>query len=170
MAGSLDGQTLPPQFQHALGGLGSLPGYPALSVDCGARSRVFSVFHGEGPETSRVPAYAGYGCDGFLLFQAEYGGRIPFGIVVDPDPDDLEVDPGLPPLFDFRPSWSVFFDAAQAWSMSDPADADFLGPDTKVLMDLGAGFSMGALGLYWAYPLTGEGGKGNLFLRIAHRF
>lgn len=170
VAGSLDGEPIPPQFQHALGGVGSLPGYPTFSADCGARSQVYSVFHGESSDTVRVPAFAGYGCDGFALFQIEFGGRIPFGIVVDPDPDELDGDSYSPPLFDFRPRWSVFFDAAQGWSMSEPGDAEFLGPDTDVLMDLGVGFSTGAVGLYWAWPLAGNGGEGNLFLRIAHRF
>lgn len=170
VAGSLDGEPIPPQFQHALGGPGSLPGYPILSVDCGARSRVYSVFHGEDPGTVRVPAYAGYGCDGFALFQAEYGGRLPFGIVVDADPEELEGDFDPPPLLDLRPRWSVFLDAARGWSMSDPGDAAFLGPDTETLLDLGAGLALGPLGLYWAWPLVGEGRRGNIFLHIAHRF
>src|SRR5690606_22508136 len=34
LGGSLDGKPLPPQFQHALGGEGTLPAYPLLSVDC----------------------------------------------------------------------------------------------------------------------------------------
>ncbi|NJD19731.1 MAG: hypothetical protein FIA95_10680, partial [Gemmatimonadetes bacterium] len=44
VAGSLDGEPLPPQFQRALGGEGSLPGYPLMAVDCGARARSYSVF------------------------------------------------------------------------------------------------------------------------------
>ena len=167
---SLGGGPLPPQFQRALGGPGSLPGYPLLSVDCGARSQEYSVLQGEGAQTVRVPAYAGYGCDGFALFQAEYGGRIPFGIVVDQDPYELEDEYESPPFLDLRPHWSVFFEVARGWSMSDPGDEAFLGPDTETLLDVGAGLAMGPLGLYWAWPLAGEKGKGNLFLRIVYRF
>ena len=95
---------------------------------------------------------------------------MPFGIFVDSDPDELESEPDAPPLLDLRPRWSVFFNVAQGWSMSDPGDEAFLGPDTDVLMDLGAGLALGPLGLYLAWPLQGEGRNGNLFLRIAHRF
>jgi hypothetical protein len=38
------------------------------------------------------------------------------------------------------------------------------------MMDVGAGFSLGDVGAYWAWPLNGNVKNVNFFLRIAHRF
>jgi hypothetical protein len=35
--GSIDGKAVPPQYQHALGGAGTMPGYGLFGADCGAR-------------------------------------------------------------------------------------------------------------------------------------
>ena len=104
-AGSLDGEPLPPQRQHALGGVGSLPAYRPFAFDCDARAHTLGI-GGDGfvPE-SRFHPY--YGCDRVALFQLEYQLRLPFG-------RDLGrrlasgIDLGPPP------SLVLFFDAGRS--------------------------------------------------------
>lgn len=72
-AGAVEESVLPPQFQHALGGIGTLPGYGLLSAACGGRSASVSVV-GAGEEGNR---FAGaYGCDRVVLAQMEYRGGL----------------------------------------------------------------------------------------------
>jgi len=169
LAGSVDGKPLPPQFQRALGGEGSLPGYPLLSVDCGARSNAYSVFLGGGDAAVRVPAFAGYGCDRVALFQAEFRGSISFGSDAGED-DEWDEEWGWYPARGFDPSWSLFFDAGRGWTLSDEGMPGRLGPDTDSLMDVGVGFFLGDVGIYWAWPLIGDKRDSNFFVRIDHRF
>jgi len=168
LAGSLNDSPLPPQYQHALGGAGSLPGYDLMSIDCGARSREISVVQDRGSGDTRYPAYAAYGCDRIALFQAEYRGE--FSVNIDLGDDDWDEDWDWYPAVDFSPSWSVFFNAGRGWSLSDPTSAGYLGPDTQTFADVGVGFLFGDIGLYWAYPLHGDDRNVNFFLRIDHRF
>lgn len=168
LAGSLDGEPLPPQFQHALGGEGSMPGFPVFGLDCGARANLYSVLRPEGETLVRRNAYAGYGCDRVALFQAEYRGTFSFDLGV--GSDDWDDDWSWYPLVDLTPSWSVFFDAGRGWSLSEPGSPAFLGPDTETLMDVGLGLLLGDVGLYWAWPLNGDERDVNFFLRIDHRF
>ncbi|MGQ0815742.1 MAG: hypothetical protein ACT4O1_15000 [Gemmatimonadota bacterium] len=63
--GTLGDETLPPQFQHALGGAATLPGYSTFSADCGARRSVVL----RGNNDSFFPYY---GCDRMALFSADY--------------------------------------------------------------------------------------------------
>lgn len=167
LAGSLDGEPIPAQYQHTLGGEGSLPGFPVMALDCGARARTFSVFRKQDEVDARIPAYAGYGCHRVALFQAEYRGSFSFDL--DPD-DEWSGDWHWYPAIDLNPSWSIFFDAGRGWSLSDPHTPGYLGPDSDTLMDLGIGFFLGDVGLYWAWPLNGEDRDVNFFLRIDHRF
>ena len=169
LAGSLDGEPLPPQFQRALGGEGSLPGYPLLSVDCGARAHAYSVFVGEGGGAVRTPTYAGYGCDRVALFQAEYRGSVSFDWGFGGD-DEGDESWGWAPTVSMDPSWSLFFDAGRGWSLAGEGSPAHLGPDSDTLMDVGVGFYIGDLGLYWAWPLHGEDRGSNFFLRLSHRF
>lgn len=166
LAGSANGRPLPPQFQRSLGGEGSLPGYPLMSVDCGARSREYSVYVGEG-EAVRTPTFAGYGCDRVALFQAEYRGGISFGWDLD---EDEHEGWDWYPATSINPSWSLFFDAGRGWSVADEGAPGRLGPDTDTLADIGVGVFLGDVGLYWAWPLTGDDRNVNFFVRIAHRF
>ena len=168
LAGSFNDDPLPSQYQHALGGAGSLPGYGLMSIDCGARSRRASVLQERGGSEARYPAYAGYGCDRMALFQAEYRGD--FSVDIDLGDDEWDEDWDWYPAVDFSPSWSVFFNAGRGWSLSDPASASYLGPDTQTFADVGAGILFGDIGLYWAYPLHGDDRNVNFFLRIDHRF
>jgi hypothetical protein len=168
VAGSLDRGSLPPQFQHALGGEGSLPGYSSMSVDCGARSRTYTVLQSSANGGSRVPAFASYGCDQIALFQAEYRGTLAWNLNFGPH-DEWDDKWDWYPDIDLSPSWSVFFDAGKGWSLADPVNAPTLA-DTETLMDTGVGISLGELGFYWAWPLNGSNRSVNFFLRIDHRF
>lgn len=165
LAGSLDGSPLPPQFQHALGGEGSLPGYSLMSVDCGARSSMYTIPR---PGGRRVPAFASYGCDQIALFQAEYRGSLAWNLNLGPH-DEWGENWSWYPTIDLSPSWAVFFDAGKGWSLGNSMNAPFP-TDTRTLMDTGAGFSLGDLGFYWAWPLEGSNRSVNFFLRIDHRF
>ena len=169
LAGSLDDSPLPPQLQRALGGEGSLPGHPLLSVDCGARADTYSVFLGGDDATARIPTYAGYGCDRVALFQAEYRGSLSFDFGFGGD-DEWDEGWGWAPTVSFEPSWSVFFDAGRGWSLAGEGTPGYLGPDSETLMDVGVGFFVGGVGFYWAWPLNGEDRDSNFFVRLSHRF
>ncbi len=169
VAGSADGDPLPPQLQRALGGEGSLPGFPLLSVDCGARARTYSVFVGDDDEAVKTPVYAGYGCDRVALFQAEYRGSISFDLGFGDD-EEWNEGWGWAPSVSIDPSWSVFFDAGRGWSLAEEGTPARLGPDSETLMDVGVGFFLGDIGLYWAWPLNGEDRDSNFFVRLSHRF
>lgn len=168
MGGTLNDVALPPQFQHAMGGVGSLPGYPLFAGDCGARSivRGYDIPVGEG--FIRDPVYPRYGCDQFALFQAEFRGSLfldwDFGWGEGEDAWDDDWD--WYPRVGLSPDWSVFFDMGRGWTV------DGLG-DTETLMDVGVGLYLGDLGLYYAFPLTEDesgGRNGNFFIRLSRRF
>lgn len=159
--GSIDGDPLPPQYQHALGGEGTVPGYRLFSLDCGARRSVLALdrqaFDDDQDPRHLVHPY--YGCDRALLFQMELRGHLSLDL-------DLGGDDGWgwSPIVDLDPTWVVFFDLARGWSESDPA------LDTKTLTDVGVGFHLGDLGLYWAWPLRGDDRDLNFFIRLQRRF
>ncbi len=150
---------LPSQFQHALGGEGTLAGYRLFSLDCGARSRRFTVERA-GPED----VFPTYGCDRFALFQAEYRGHFSLDLGLSPDDDDQWESWDWYPAVDLSPSWAVFFEAGRGWSRTEG------GVDTDTAADVGVGVFLGQLGFYWAYPLTGEDRRVNFFVRLQRRF
>jgi hypothetical protein len=164
--GSLDGKPVPPQYQHAFGGEGTLPGYGLFSLDCGARSRPYYVERVAFDAQDGVqPVFAHYGCDRAALFQAEYRGHLSFNIDLGSDESgDWEDEWLWYPSIDMSPSWIVFFDAGRGWSESDPL------LDTDTFADVGVGFNLGDLGLYWAYPLEGRNRSVNFFIRLQRRF
>ncbi len=149
---------LPPQFQHALGGIGTLPGFATFQADCGARA-----FVGQRGVSHYFPAY---GCDRFALGQVEYRGNLSlyFGWG-DPDYDDewwdyMEVD--------IDPTWVVFFDAAHGWAYRDALAPD---RDTGLLYDAGVGLLLDELGVYMALPLNGDvEQQPRFFVRLGRRF
>jgi len=168
--GSLDGRRLPPQFQTALGGEGSLPGYNLFEFDCGARSQTVYIDHPD-PDTDEdvvVPAFLGYGCDRSVLIQAEYrsefGGSVP--VLGDGRFDGTD---WLPPI-DLTPGWTVFADFGRGWALGDESVGLLESRGTRARADLGAGILLGGLGAYWALPLSGDDRQVNFFLRFAHRF
>ncbi|HZD05495.1 MAG TPA: hypothetical protein VE173_11265, partial [Longimicrobiales bacterium] len=164
--GSLDGDPLPSQFQHALGGEGTLPGYSLFSLNCGSRADLLlinRVAFDDDQDTTR-PVFPSYGCDRALLFQLEYRGHLSLNL--DLGSDDDEWNPGWDwyPVVDLEPTWVAFFDLGRGWSESDPS------LDTRTLSDLGLGFYLGDLGFYWAWPLEGENRNVNFFVRLQRRF
>lgn len=168
LAGSLQEEPLPPQFQHALGGAGSLPGYPLMGLDCGVRDREVSVLREDGDLTVRHPAFAGYGCDRIALLQVEYRGG--FSVDVDLGDDEWDEDWNWYPAVDFTPSWTLFANVGRGWAFDDPAATAYPRYDTGTFADVGMGILLGDIGLYWAYPLQGDDHDLNFFVRVDYRF
>lgn len=167
LGGSLSGEPLPPQFQHALGGEGSLPGYDLFSLDCQARNR--TVYRS--PQDAADPAaprfVPRYGCDTFALFQAEYSGRFSFRMRWDSAPwrddgDGEAAEVGVDPAWEFTPDWTVFVDAGRGWNLESATDEE-------LAVDVGVGLVLGRIGAFVALPLSGEGGI-NAFIRLGPRF
>lgn len=160
--GSLDGRPLPPQRQHALGGEGSLPGYPLFSLDCGARDRLIYRPAESGPGTAFFPSY---GCDSFALLQAEFRGKLAFRLRFDSAPweDGADESHGWDLDLDIAPDWVLFVDAARAWSH------DGAGRDEDLAADVGLGILVNRVGLFLARPLTRGSGM-NVFVRLGPRF
>jgi hypothetical protein len=161
LAGSLDGGAIPPQYQYALGGLPSLPGYPLFSQDCGARSRLVTIEFEEADATYTQPAFPRYGCDRAALLQLEYRRRLELDLDIGPWEDDRL---SWYPQMDLSPSWGFFFDIGQGWSSAAPE------LDTSMISDLGLAVFLGNLGLYTAYPLRGDDRELNFFVRFQRRF
>ncbi len=166
--GTLNDVPLPPQFQHALGGVGSLPGYSLFSADCGARAETRGFDLTQGDVTLTDPVSAGYGCDQFALFQAEFRGSlfVDWDFGRDEGDDFWEEDWDWAPKVDLSPDWAAFFNLGQGWT------ADGLG-NTETLADVGIGLYLGDLGVYYAYPLNEDasGGRdGNFYIRLSRRF
>jgi hypothetical protein len=151
-AGSVDGSALPPQRQHALGGEGSLPAFPLLGFDCAARAAVTPV-----PGDSVFPYY---GCDRMALVQLEYQAGFPFAL-------RLGELIGLR-SFTNAVRWAAFFNAGRAWTEADARDGRGAGRD-DFSADAGLGIRVGALGVYWAVPLSGSDRGINFFVRIGPR-
>ncbi len=171
LGGTLNDVPLPPQFQHAFGGVGSLPGHALFAGDCGARSvlRGYDISEGSGDNAVSVRDAVAprYGCDQIAVLQVEFRGSLyldwDFG---SGDSQDWGDDWDWYPRVEFSPEWSAFFDMGRGWTV------DGLG-DTDTLMDVGVGFHLGDLGLYYAYPLNKDdsGGRdGNFFIRLSRRF
>jgi len=156
--GALAEETLPPQFQHALGGAGSLPGHDHFGIDCGARGLAGTIANGDG--TGQV-FQRGYGCDRFALFQAEYRG----GIDLEIELFDHSLSPHRDRGVDLDLGWSVFFDVGQGWTYAGSARGD-----TGVRYDAGFGLLFGDLGVYWAIPLERGERRPNFFIRLGPRF
>lgn len=155
--GSLTGAEVPPQYQHTLGGFGTLPGFPTFHADCGART-----FAGMHDEEYYFPAY---GCDRFALAQLEYRGSLALDVgfgsrSYDDDPWDWDD-------IDFSPRWVAFLDAGRGWGRG-PLDTD---RDTGTLVDVGLGFLIDDLGIYAALPLNdGVEQEPRFFVRLGRRF
>lgn len=162
LGGSLSESALPPQYQHALGGAGTLPGYGLFHADCAARNaRVTLDPDGAGPVF-----FPRYGCDRIALLQAEYRGGLHFGFAWGDDDDDWD-DWGFD--WDADLTWSLFFDAARGWAFngSDPVAR----VDTGALYDAGAGLILDDdIGIYAAVPLNGRDRGPRIFLRLGRRF
>lgn len=166
LGGSLSGEPLPPQYQHALGGEGSLPGYDLFSLDCGARQRIVHRSAADVEDSGGSRYFPRYGCDAFALFQAEYRGRFSFRIRWDSAPwvddDEEEMEVGADPAWEFSPDWTIFVDAGRGWNLESATDEE-------LAVDVGAGLMIGRIGAFVALPLSGSGGL-NAFIRLGPRF
>ena len=170
--GALSDGLLPPQFQVALAGRGTLPGFPGLqeatdapvhAMDCGARST--SVASTDLVLSSPTLLFPSYGCDRYALFQAQLEGYFGFQL----GGDELAIrDPGGNINLELVPRWVVFFDAGQAWARGN------LGPfaraDEDRRYDAGAGVAFGDLGFFVAIPLNGDDREARLLGRFGSRF
>jgi hypothetical protein len=159
--GSLTGSALPPQYQHALGGPGTLPGFDTFHGDCGARRAA-----GEHEGDRYFPAY---GCDRFALAQVEYRGNLALGFQIGEHRAGARDWPRHISI-DASPTWVMFVDAGRGWAYVD--DAAALQPrGTGTLVDAGVGISLGKLGLYAAVPLNDHAEQSpRFFLRWGARF
>lgn len=161
LAGSLDGDPIPPQYQHALGGEGTLPGYSLFSLDCGARIRPFVIQREGDDEEEPERVFPRYGCDRATLVQLEFRRRLLFDFPFLPGDDEgWEWYPAV----DLSPAWAMFFDLGKGWSRSDPA------LDTEWVSNLGVGLFFGDVGFYTALPLQREDRRLNFFIRFHRRF
>src|SRR5690606_18547862 len=155
LGGSLSGNPLPPQYQHAMGGEGTLPGYDLFSLDCGARSRTVHRSLADVDDPEAAAYFPRYGCDAFALFQAEYRGRFTFRMRWDSAPwtddDEEEVALAAEPTWEFAPDWIVFVDAGRGWNLDSATDE-------PLAVDVGAGVMIGRVGAFVALPLSGSGG------------
>ncbi|HEX6559281.1 MAG TPA: hypothetical protein VF021_07455 [Longimicrobiales bacterium] len=163
VAGNLSDQPMPPQFQHALGGAGSLPGYSLFQADCGART--ISVVRDTDVSHAFFPYY---GCDRTAMFSAEYRGAfdLHFGGFDFWDDEDGERNSGW--NFDSHPNWILFFDGGRGWAHTDAKARG--ARDTEALYDAGAGLLIGDFGIYGAVPLTGSNREMKFFVRLGARF
>jgi hypothetical protein len=161
--GSLTRTPLPPQYQHALGGPGTLPGYDAFHGDCGARRAT-----GLHEDDRYFPAY---GCDRFALAQVEYRGRLSLDFGFGEPRHEARRDGWRSMRFDTGPAWAVFMNAGRAWALADPVTGEAESRGTGTLVDAGLGVLIGKLGVYAALPLSADVDQSpRFFLRWGARF
>lgn len=165
--GALDGTPMVPQFQHAAGGAGSLPGHDLLGLDCGARdARAFRGSTEESLPEGASAVFPGYGCDRLLLLQAEFRNTLALDI-----PRDSAVG-NLLGLLELTPGWSLFVNAARGWSNSrgDEATGAFRGVNMEWRSDAGIGLFLGHLTAQVAFPFQGDGRRATFSVRLNQRF
>jgi hypothetical protein len=159
LAGALRGE-LPPQRQHVLGGIGTLPAFPLFQLDCGARRQL--VHRAEDVAAGSPPGYfPEYGCQGAGLLQVEYRGDLRLRVRPHGRDDD-DLDHGHWHSWSGSPDWIVFMDAGRT------RDTD--GDLSPVAVDAGMGLLLGQVGFYLAVPIQGDGGRTAFFVRVGPRF
>lgn len=161
--GSLQSDPLPSQFQSALGGAGTLPGFERFFLDCGARSTTIQL-PGAGEEVPGRPAFPRYGCEQTALFQMQFREELGWELDLSPDNEDEWDEWHWYPRIDLSASVVAFLDAARGWSKVPG------GTNSDTLADVGAGFFLGDLGFLLAYPLAGPNRDLTFFVRLQHRF
>ena len=168
-AGSIEDAVLPPQYQRAVGGIGTLPGFPLFSGSCGARDSrvrlVRSVDPVEGNELSDEPMLGAYGCDRVVLGQLEYRGGFDFDVDLD---EEEEEDDSHWRQVDMSADWTFFIDVARGWSHGDMTFVDRV--DTETMADAGLGLLFDEVGVYVAMPVTGDDRSLRAVVRLQHRF
>ena len=172
-AGAVDDAVLPPQFQRAIGGVGTLPGFGLFQGSCGSRDN--AVFHvtpdtAGGPNVlSDEPMLPAYGCDRVVLGQLEYRG----GFGLDPWDHDDEDDSDEEwwediEEVDLEADWAFFVDVARGWSNGDMTFATRA--DTETMADVGIGILFDQAGIYAAIPITGDDHSLRVTARLERRF
>jgi hypothetical protein len=106
-----------------------------------------------------------YGCDRFVLFQAQLEGF--FGFRFGTDGMDIR-DESTNINLEFIPRWIVFFNAARAWQLGDVGP--FARADEDWQSDIGGGIAFGDLGFFVAAPLQGDDKTPNFLIRLGTRF
>lgn len=167
-AGAPGDGSLPPQFQHAAGGAGTLPGHASFALDCRARSVETvhsSSIPGEPPPVGADVLHPAYGCDRLVAFQAEFRALLPVEI-----PRDTSAG-NLLGILELTPSWYLFANAARGWATPGPPDVPpaFRRTDSAWRSDAGAGIALGSVGAQVAFPFQGDGGA-TFTIRVSHRF
>ncbi|HEX6693648.1 MAG TPA: BamA/TamA family outer membrane protein [Longimicrobiales bacterium] len=153
LSGSLDGGPLPAQRQQALGGAGTLPGYGLFELDCGARDS--TVVRGV------TDFYPFYGCDRAALVQLEYQASFPFARKIS---EKLK----LGNFLTHSVRWAAFFDAGRAWTEQEARGGRQAG-GSSFSTDAGFGLRLGAVGFYYAIPLSDPGDKHRISIRLGPR-
>lgn len=161
--GSLQSDPLPSQYQSALGGMGTLPGFDRFFLDCGARSVPIQV-PGDGEETAPRPSFVRYGCEQTALFQMQVRRELGWELDLSPDDEEEWDQWHWYPRIDLSASVVAFLDAARGWSKVPG------GTNSDTLADVGAGFFLGDVGFLLAYPLNGPDRDLRFFVRLQHRF
>ena len=160
--GGLQSGPLPPQYQSALGGIGTLPAFDRFFLDCGARSTAIEVPGREGEEPRS--SFPRYGCDQTALFQMQFRKELGWELDLSPDDEEEWDEWHWYPRVDLSASLVAFLDAARGWSKAPG------GTNSDLLADVGAGFFLGDLGFLVAYPLNGPDRDLAFVVRLQHRF
>ncbi|HUF13307.1 MAG TPA: hypothetical protein VMN78_09420 [Longimicrobiales bacterium] len=175
LSGTVEEAVLPPQFQSAFGGIGTLPGFGLLEGACGSRAarvRLVTAVTDAGSELSDETMHPAYGCDRIAMGQLEY--RSGFGFDDrhrDDHGDDEDDDDEWWEEFhavDFEADWSFFLDVTRGWSFGDMTFVDR--GDTETLADVGIGLLFEQAGVYAALPVTGDDRSLRVVVRLQRRF
>lgn len=164
--GAVDEAMLPPQFQHALGGIGTLPGFRIFEGACGSRDAAVALVS---QDTAGMPIVSdqamrpSYGCDRVVLGQLEYRGGFGARYRERHEDDDEWYDD-----FDMHPDWAFFVNVGQGWSFGDIGFAQRV--DTETMADVGIGLLFDHAGVYVALPVTGEDQSLRVVARLERRF
>lgn len=175
-AGAIDQAALPPQFQRAVGGIGTLPGFPLFAGACGARDARVRLVRATDPvesnELSEATMLGAYGCDRVLLGQLEYRGGFDLGVDAgdheDENDDAEESHHHHWRDVDVSADWTFFVDVARGWSYGDMSFVDR--GDTETMADVGLGLLFDEVGVYVAMPVTGDDQALRAVVRLKRRF
>ena len=164
-AGNVEQTVLPPQYQRALGGIGSLPGYALFDGSCGSRDVGVELGTGSDDPATML---AGYGCDRVLLGQLEYRGSFGRESAAERT-DGVHYHAGWRFKGEMTsPQWALIVDAARGWAYGDLGFADR--GDTDTLVDAGLGLVFQGAGIYAAVPVTGDDHELRFVVRLQQRF
>lgn len=164
VGGSVEETVLPPQFQRAIGGIGTLPGFSLFEGACGSRATRARLVRGVDDaglnELSDEPMLAAYGCDRVALGQLEYRGGF--------DVHEYEDERHHWHDVDVSADWSFFVNVARGWAYGDMPFVDR--SDTETMADVGFGVLFDQLGVYVGLPVTGEDRSLRAAVRLQRRF